>query len=95
MWNCCGLGNLHIGRELIEIIWAKDPDVVFLVKTLTDDARLEFVQSRWANHGIWNFRSEVEFMDIKELLSWMIVEGRSLKLFAYTAWMVWNQRNKA
>ena len=24
----------------------------------------------------------------------MIVEGKSLELFAYTAWMVWNQRNK-
>ena len=31
--------------ELVEIIQAKDPVVVFLAKTLTDDARLEFVQS--------------------------------------------------
>ena len=42
----------------------------------------------------WCFRSEVEFIDVKELLSWLIVEGKSLELFAYTAWMVWNQRNK-
>ena len=48
----------------------------------------------WADHGIWNFRSEVEFMDVKELLSWLIVEGKSLELFAYMAWLVWNQRNK-
>ena len=31
---------------------------------------------------------------MKELLSWLIVEGKPLELFAYTAWMVWNQRNK-
>ena len=43
-WNCCGLGNLHIGRELVEIVQAKDPAGVFLAETLTDDARLEFVQ---------------------------------------------------
>ena len=75
MWNCRELGNLHTVRELVEIIRAKDPDVVFLAETLTDDARLKFVQSKWANRGIWNFRSEVEFMDVKELLSWMIAEG--------------------
>ena len=32
-------------RELEEIVRAKDPSVVFLAKTLTDEARLEFVQS--------------------------------------------------
>ncbi|XP_075665213.1 uncharacterized protein LOC142634846 [Castanea sativa] len=44
-WNCCGLGNLRTGKELVEIVRAKDPAVVFLVETRTDDARLEFVQS--------------------------------------------------
>ena len=43
-WNCRGLGNLCTRRELGEIIQAKDPFVVFLVKTFIDDARLEFVQ---------------------------------------------------
>ena len=43
-WNCRRLGNLHTGRELIEIIRKKDLVVVFLAETLTDDARLEFVQ---------------------------------------------------
>ena len=36
---------MRIGKEFVEIIRAKDPAVVFLAKTLTDDARLEFVQS--------------------------------------------------
>ena len=44
-WNCRELGNLRTGKELIEIVQAKDPAVVFLAETLTDDARLEFVQS--------------------------------------------------
>ena len=43
-WNCRGLGNLRTGRELVEITRAKDPSVVFLAETLTDDARLEIVQ---------------------------------------------------
>ena len=43
-WNCRRLGNLRTGRELIEIIRKKDLVAVFLAETLTDDARLEFVQ---------------------------------------------------
>ena len=43
-WNCRGLGTLHTGKELVEIIWAKDSTVVFLAETLTDDARLDFVE---------------------------------------------------
>ena len=49
----------------------------------------------WGDCEEWCFRSEVEFIDVKELLSWLIAEGKSIDLFAYTAWMVWNQRNKA
>ena len=43
-WNCRGFGNLRTGRELVEIIRAKDPSVIFLAETLTDEARLETVQ---------------------------------------------------
>ena len=45
MWNCHGLRNLRTERKLVELVQAKDPSVVFLAKTLTDDARLEFIQS--------------------------------------------------
>ena len=44
-WNCRGLGQLCIGRELVKIIRAKDPSIVFLSKTMVDDVRLEIVQS--------------------------------------------------
>lgn len=49
----------------------------------------------WSNQGVWGFRSEVGFTSVKELLVWMIEEGKSLELFAFMTWSVWNQRNKA
>ena len=45
-WNCCGLRNLHTRRELVKIIRAKDPSIVFLVETMVDDVGLEIVQSK-------------------------------------------------
>ena len=48
----------------------------------------------WGVGEEWCFKSKVEFTYVKELLSWLIAKGRSLELFAYMAWMVWNQRNK-
>ena len=41
VWNCRGLGNLRTEKELGNIIWAKDPSVVFLVETWADEARLD------------------------------------------------------
>ena len=49
----------------------------------------------WSNQGIWGFRCEVGFINVKELLLWMVEEGKSLELLTFTAWSVWNQRNKA
>ena len=49
----------------------------------------------WVDCEVWGFKFEVGFFYVKELLSWLIVEGKPLELFAYMAWMVWNQRNKA
>jgi len=43
-WNCRGLGNLRTGKELVKIIRAKDLFMVFLVETLTNEARLDTVQ---------------------------------------------------
>lgn len=44
VWNCGGLGNSRTGRELEEIIRAKDPSVTFIAETWADKARLEIVQ---------------------------------------------------
>ena len=60
VWNFCGLGILHIGKKLGDIIRAKDPSVVFIAETLADEARLDQVvqeievqdKSLWM--GIWS-----------------------------------------
>ena len=46
VWNCRGLGNLRTEDQLADLVWAKDPSVVFLAETWTDKARLEQVQRR-------------------------------------------------
>ena len=48
----------------------------------------------WVDQEKWGFRGEIDFTCIKELLSWMIEDGKSLELLAYMAYTVWNQRNK-
>ena len=44
-WNYRELENLCTGRELMDLVRAKDPSVVFLVETLIDEARLEFIHN--------------------------------------------------
>ena len=39
LWNSRGLENLCTKNELGNIIWAKDPFVVFLSETWADEAR--------------------------------------------------------
>ena len=39
----------------------------------------------WVDQGTWGFRYEIGFIGVKELLLWMIEEGKSLELLAYTA----------
>ena len=43
---------------------------------------------------MWDFRNAIGFADFKDLVSWIITEGKQLDLFAITAWSVWNQRNR-
>ena len=46
VWNCRGLGNPRTEDQLAELVWAKDPAVVFLAETQTDKDRLVQVQRR-------------------------------------------------
>ena len=41
VWNCHGLGNLRTKKVLGNIIWEKDPSVLFLAETWADKARLD------------------------------------------------------
>lgn len=46
VWNYRGLGNQLVVQELVELIQAKAPAIVFLVETLADGARLDYVKER-------------------------------------------------
>ena len=45
-WNYCGLGNPLTEDQLADLVWAKDPSVVFIAETWTDKDRIVQVQ-RW------------------------------------------------
>ena len=51
--NGHGLGNPCTERELGEIIWAKDPSVVFIAKTWADQARLITVMCNFDYKHKW------------------------------------------
>ena len=48
----------------------------------------------WADQTLWDLHCSMDFDNIKQLVSWIIEEGKQLELFAYTAWSVWNQCNQ-
>ena len=46
LWNCHGLGNPRIENELVSLIQAKDPFIVFIVETWADEVRLDRTLSK-------------------------------------------------
>ena len=46
VWKCRGLGNHLAVQELVGLVQAKAPSVVFLAETLADEARLDYVKDR-------------------------------------------------
>ena len=44
VWNYKGLGNHLALRELVKVVQAKAPSVVFLAETLADEAKLDYVK---------------------------------------------------
>ena len=46
VWNCRGLGNLCTVNELASLVRAKDPSVVFIAETWTDEAKLKDVKRK-------------------------------------------------
>ena len=36
----------------------------------------------WVDLTLWDFRSSVNFVDFKQLVSWIVEEGKQLELFA-------------
>ena len=46
LWKCRGLGNPRTKNELVRLIQAKDPSVVFRAETWADEARLDRTLSK-------------------------------------------------
>ena len=46
VWNCCGLRNLRTEKELGVFVRAKDPSVMFLAETWSDEARLKDIKRK-------------------------------------------------
>ena len=44
VWNYRGLRNPLTEDQLADLVWAKDPSVVFIAETWADKARLERVK---------------------------------------------------
>ena len=48
----------------------------------------------WSDPILWSARRTRQFVDFKELLSWMITNHQDPELFATIAWSVWTHRNQ-
>ena len=167
VWNCRGLEILRTGKELGDTIQAKDPSVVFVAKTLADEARLDrvvqeievqdkslwmgiwslYVLSKiksfiwlacrkslstkqnlvrwtiindphcirccetkehsiyaiwscllldtvWLNTHLWACRISKQFLDFRELLSWIMQNHQQPVLFAFMAWAIWTNSSQ-
>ena len=46
LWNCRGLENPRTENELVSLIQAKDPSVVFIAETWTYEVRLDRTLSK-------------------------------------------------
>ena len=46
LWNCRGLGNPRTENELVSLIQAKDPSVVFIAETWADETKLDRTLSK-------------------------------------------------
>ena len=44
IWNCYRFGNLVIEKELGDLIRVKDPSIVFIAETWTDETRLKKIK---------------------------------------------------
>ena len=48
----------------------------------------------WSDSELWACRTSTQFLDFRELLSWIMKEHHKPELFAFMVWAIWSQRNK-
>ena len=47
----------------------------------------------WSDSKQWAYRMSTQFLDFRELLSWIMKEHHKPELFALMVWAIWTQRN--
>ena len=53
------------------------------------------LETVWERTAHCQARQDANFLNFKELLSWILRESSKVELFAMIAWGIWNQRNQA
>ena len=56
-WNCRGLGNRRAVQELVDIVQAQDPMIVFLSETWSGHDRMEWVRGQLKFDGCFTVPS--------------------------------------
>ena len=56
-WNCRGLGNRRAVRELVDIVQAQGPMIIFLSETWSGRERMEWVRSQLKFDGCFTVPS--------------------------------------
>lgn len=57
-WNCKGLGNHYAIQELVDIVQAQDPMIVFLSKTWSNKEHMKLVRDRIYFDGCFTVPNE-------------------------------------
>ena len=57
-WNCRGLGNRRAVDELVDIVQAKGPAIVFLSETWSDREHMEWVRCQLKFDGCFTVSSD-------------------------------------
>ena len=61
------------------------------VHALWDCKELDTV---WVGSELSQLRQDANFLDFKELLSWLLQQHDKVEVFAMTTWLIWTQRNQ-
>jgi NADPH-dependent 2,4-dienoyl-CoA reductase/sulfur reductase-like enzyme len=48
-WNCCGLGNPRVVRDLCQVIKEKKPNIMFLMETKCRKVIMEMIRISWGS----------------------------------------------
>ena len=57
-------------------------------------SELNLVCWLWSDANAWDFCVSIQFLDFKELLSWILHQNKNPELFVFTTWSIWTRRNQ-